>query len=85
MVMILQVGYKRNKHAWKETMIEDKFDLFLSAKKIWENEHGAEKPSQKDYPLELSIPQELCLIDESQKVEAKETIEPVKTKTKKTK
>ena len=83
-MMILQVGYKRNKHGYKETMIEDKFDLFLSAKKIWANEHGAEKPSQKDYPLELSIPKELCLLDGSQKVETVEPVEPKKV-TKKTK
>jgi len=67
-MLILQVGYRRNKHAWKETIIEDKFDLFLSARKIWENEHGTEKPSQKDYPLEVSIPKELCLIDEAQEM-----------------
>jgi len=65
-MMILQIGYRRNKHSWKENIVQDKFDLFLSAKKIWQNEHGEEKPSQKDYPLELSIPKELCIIDETE-------------------
>jgi hypothetical protein len=80
-MMILQVGYKRNKHAWKETIIEDKFDLFLSAKQIWQNEHGTEAPKQKDYPLELSIPAELCLIDEEEQVKPK--VEPIKQAAKK--
>jgi hypothetical protein len=52
---ILQLGYRRNKNGWKFTEIEDKFDLFLSAQKIWANDHSSEKPSQKDYPLVLSI------------------------------
>jgi len=76
--MTLQVGYKRNKHAWKETIIEDKFDLFLSARKIWENEHGKEVPSQKDYPLALELPKELCLIE---KIDEVEKVEEVKKET----
>ena len=80
-MMILQIGYRRNKHSWKENIVQDKFDLFLSAKKIWQNEHGEEKPSQKDYPLELSIPKELCIIDETEKPkEEAEEEKVVKTK-----
>lgn len=51
----LQIGYRRNKSGYKLTEIEDKFDLFLAAQKIWANEHGGEKPSQKDLPLILSL------------------------------
>jgi hypothetical protein len=50
---ILQLGYWRNKKMFKETEVPDKFDLFLSTKKIWENECAGEKPKQKDYPLTL--------------------------------
>lgn len=52
---ILQIGYKRNKNGWKWNEVEDKFDLFLAAQKIWANEHGGEKPSQKDLPIELML------------------------------
>ena len=48
---ILQIGYSKNKNNYKFTEIEDKFDLFLAAKKIWANETEGQKPSQKDYPL----------------------------------
>lgn len=51
---ILQVGYKYNKAGYKFTEIEDKYDLFEAAKLIWNNEHGGEKPSKKDYPIVLS-------------------------------
>jgi hypothetical protein len=51
---ILQVGYTRNKfQKYKFTEIEDRFDLFLSARKIWAYETEGQQPSQKDYPLSL--------------------------------
>jgi hypothetical protein len=53
---ILQIGYKKNKNGWKFTEIEDKYDLFLSAKAIWANETAGEKPKQKDYPLFVELP-----------------------------
>ena len=52
---ILQIGYKRNKNGWKWNEVEDKFDLFLAAQKIWANDHGTEKPSQKDLPIQLLL------------------------------
>lgn len=51
---ILQIGYKRNKNQYKFTEIENKFDLFLAAKKIWQHEHGDEQPNKKEYPIILS-------------------------------
>lgn len=51
---ILQLGYRRNKDGYKFTELEDKFDLFLTAQKIWKEEHGDEKPNKKDYPIILS-------------------------------
>jgi hypothetical protein len=52
---VLQLGYKRNKGGFKFTEIEDQYDLFVAAKRIWQKEHGNEAPSQKDYPLVLSL------------------------------
>lgn len=53
-IAILQLGYRLNKNGYKWTEVEPQFDLFLATKQIWQNEHGKEKPSQKDYPLVLS-------------------------------
>jgi hypothetical protein len=51
---ILQIGYNRNKNQkYKFTEIENRFDLFLSAKKIWEHETEGIAPLQRDYPLSL--------------------------------
>jgi ATP-dependent exoDNAse (exonuclease V) beta subunit len=52
---ILQLGYKRNKHAYKFTELEDKFSLFLAAREIWKSENEGVEPKQKDYPLALSL------------------------------
>lgn len=52
---ILQVGYRRNRDGWKLTPIEDKFDLFLAARKIWENEHKDEQPTKRDYPESIKL------------------------------
>jgi hypothetical protein len=52
---ILQLGYWRNKKKYKFTEIEDKFDLFLSSKKIWENETRGIEPLKKDYPEILTL------------------------------
>ena len=54
-VAILQLRYKLNKKHWKLTEIPDKFDLFLHARAIWEEEHGNEKPKVKDYPLTIKL------------------------------
>jgi len=52
---ILQVGYRRNKKLYKFTEIDDQYDLFLAAKKIWHAENDGVSPKQKDYPQELTI------------------------------
>lgn len=52
---IVQLGYRRNKRGWKENDVEDKFDLFLTAHKIWANENEGVEPKQKDYPLEIKL------------------------------
>jgi len=52
---ILQLGYRKNKKRFKFNEIDDQFDLFLSARNIWENETKGIEPFKKDYPYELSI------------------------------
>lgn len=52
---VLQVGSKRTKAGWKFTELEDRFDVFLATKRIWENEVGKDKPLQREYPLSISI------------------------------
>jgi hypothetical protein len=53
---ILQLGYTRNKHKqYKLTEVEDKFDLFLNAKAIWEEEVNQKQPPQREYPLTIKL------------------------------
>ena len=54
---ILQVGYKRNKKRFKFTEVEDKFDLFLSARNSWSHETATIQPLQRDFPQSLTIPE----------------------------
>lgn len=53
-IAILQVGYKRNKAKVKFTEIEDCFELFLIAQKIWQKEVGDEQVRVVDFPMVLS-------------------------------
>ena len=52
---ILQVGYHRNKKEWKFTEIQDQFELFLGARRVWAKETTGINPLQKDYPMSLKI------------------------------
>jgi hypothetical protein len=52
---ILQLGYYRNKNKFKFTEIDDQYDLFLTAKKIWAKETKDIAPLQRDYPLVLKL------------------------------
>lgn len=54
-IAILQVGYRRNKAKYKFTPIEPCYDLFNAAYTIWQSENDGVQPSQKDYPLNLSL------------------------------
>ena len=56
---ILQLGYQRNKNKFKFTEINDKFDLFLAAKKIWQEEVGKVQPLQKDLPTFIQLQQNI--------------------------
>lgn len=63
---ILQLGYRLNKNGYKWNVVEPKFELFLATKQIWQNEHGKEKPSQKDYPIVLSPAVEITIEEVAQ-------------------
>jgi hypothetical protein len=54
-VEILQVGYRLNKRKWKITEVEDKFNLFLAARQIWESENKDVQPKQRDYPVKIVL------------------------------
>jgi hypothetical protein len=53
---ILQVGYERNKAGYKFTEIDDAFDLFKVAQRIWKTEVGDNTPgfTKRDFPIVLS-------------------------------
>jgi hypothetical protein len=51
----LQLGYKRNKKKFKFTEVNDKFELFLHAQAICNNETENQSPKQAEYPLELKL------------------------------
>ncbi|MBK7546187.1 MAG: hypothetical protein IPI56_10685 [Elusimicrobia bacterium] len=52
---VLQVGYTRSKSGWKFTELDDKFDVFLATKRVFENETAGAKPLQREFPLSISI------------------------------
>ena len=52
---ILQLGYPLNKAGFKFTEVENKYDLFVMARRIWENENPKAKPRQRDYPLIIKL------------------------------
>ena len=50
---ILQIGYNRNKAGYKLTEVENCFNVFLSARTIWEKENPNSKPKQIEIPTEI--------------------------------
>jgi hypothetical protein len=56
---VVQLGYKYNKKKkWKFTEVEDQFDVFNAAYRIWQKECSNVKPLQRDYPLEITLNKE---------------------------
>jgi hypothetical protein len=62
---ILQVGYDKNKAGYKFTETEDCFDLFLTAKKIWQKEAGEQQPKVRDFPIVLSAGRNKLPVEET--------------------
>lgn len=52
---VLQVGYRRNKQGWKLTPVEDQFDLFLAARRIWQKQCEGVEVFKRDYPLMVAL------------------------------
>ena len=52
---IIQVGYQMNKNKYKFTEVENKFPLFLSVRKIWEEENKNVSPKQYELPTTIKI------------------------------
>jgi hypothetical protein len=52
---ILRIGYRMNKRRYKLNEVDDKFDLFLAARQIWEHENAKVSPKQYQYPTKLSL------------------------------
>ena len=52
-LLILQLGYLLNKKKYKATEVEDRYDLFEIAYKIWQEENKDIQPKQRDFPLVL--------------------------------
>lgn len=50
-MFILQVGYRKNKNAWKLTEVVDDMGKFQIAYQIWKYDHDGEAPKQRDLPL----------------------------------
>jgi hypothetical protein len=55
---VLQLGYRKNRARFKFTEIDDKFELFELAMKIWANENPDAKIKQRDFPLTITLPKE---------------------------
>jgi hypothetical protein len=47
---ILQLGYRRNERKWKLTEVEDDFDGFILAYKLWQREAGKVVPKKLEFP-----------------------------------
>lgn len=54
-IAILQVGYRYNKRRFKFTELEDQYDLFKAAYKIWDYEVKQKQPLQRDFPNSLKL------------------------------
>lgn len=64
-IAILQVGYRLNKKKYKFTEVEDCFDMFLVAQKIWQKEVGDAEVRVVDFPIVLSKGSAPESVDES--------------------
>jgi hypothetical protein len=54
-IAILQVGYRKNKKGYKFTVIDDKYDLFLAAKKMWSEENSKVEPKKIELPIKIKL------------------------------
>ena len=50
-LLIIQVGYRKNKKGYKITEVDDRYDLFKISYQTWKEENPDSKPKQRDFPL----------------------------------
>ncbi|MBT9167794.1 MAG: hypothetical protein DDT19_01137 [Syntrophomonadaceae bacterium] len=63
---ILQVGYNRNKNGYKFTETIDRFDMFLTAKKIWALETDGQDIKVLEFPIVLSEGKKKMIVPEAE-------------------
>lgn len=81
---VLQLGYKRNKKAYKFNDIEDKFQrVFLPAREFWLNATEGQKPKQYELPVQVKLNFEKPEEPQAQPVKAKKKYERDNNKTEK--
>lgn len=57
-MIALHLGRHLNKKGYRETVLEDRFDLFLAVRKSWEAKTKERGPLQRDFPLEIKLSDE---------------------------
>lgn len=57
-MIALHLGRKLNKKGFRETVVEDRFDLFLAVKKVWEAKTKERGPLQRDFPMAITLDDE---------------------------
>ena len=82
-MVIVQLGYDKNKNGYKVNEVEDCWNEFDAAHTFWKKENDGSKPYQKDYPLQLSLVGVKKNMSKQTKVQASEP-KKVTKKTKKT-
>lgn len=76
---ILQVGYNRNKDGYKFTETVDRFDMFLTAKKIWALETDGQDIKVLEFPIVLSVGKQSVLPEVAALAEKKSIGRPKKS------
>ena len=71
---ILQVGYNRNKNGYKFTETVDRFDMFLTAKKIWALETDGQDIKVLEFPIVLSVGKQKVSIPEVAEIAEKKRV-----------
>lgn len=76
---ILQVGYNRNKNGYKFTETVDRFDMFLTAKKIWALETDGQDIKVLEFPIVLSAGKQKVSMPEVAEIDEKKRVVRPKT------
>lgn len=75
---ILQVGYNRNKNGYKFTETVDRFDMFLTSKKIWALETDGQDIKVLEFPIILSAGKQKVSMPEVAEIAEKKRVTKIK-------